>query len=98
MPNPKVPPKTDVKTEEDWEEKVIVEALGDALLPDGSIDFDKLRSTGHYCTITSQCVEGRGENISCSAFDGQGISRKMKSHPATIFENPEQSFALHCTQ
>ncbi len=51
MANPKFPSKTDVKNEADWEEEIIEEALGDALLPDGSIDFDKLRSTGLTLTL-----------------------------------------------
>lgn len=56
MPNPKVPPKADIKTESEWEEEVIIETLGDALQPDGSIDFDKLHSTGLTLTLDEiQC-------------------------------------------
>lgn len=58
MTNPKPPSKTDVKTEADWEEEVIVEVLGDALRPDGSIDFDKLRSTGLTLTLDELHSEG----------------------------------------
>jgi hypothetical protein len=43
-------------------------------------------------------VEGARGEYFMLGFDGQGISRKMKSHPATIFRNLEKSFALHCTQ
>lgn len=42
MPDPKPAPKT----EEEWEAEVLEEVLGDALNPDGSIDFDKLRAQG----------------------------------------------------
>ena len=30
------------KTEEEWEERVLADALGDALNPDGSIDYEKV--------------------------------------------------------
>jgi hypothetical protein len=43
-------------------------------------------------------VEGAKGEYFILGFDGQGISRKMKSHPATIFENPEKSFVLHSAQ
>jgi len=56
MPDPKIPPKTDV--EEEWEEEVLKDALGDALKPDGSIDFDKLRSTGLTLTLEELHPEG----------------------------------------
>jgi hypothetical protein len=46
MSDPKVPPKTEVQSEAAWDEETLEEALGDALNPDGSLDFDKLRSTG----------------------------------------------------
>jgi hypothetical protein len=32
----------ETETEAAWEARVVTQALGDALLPDGSIDFDKL--------------------------------------------------------
>jgi hypothetical protein len=31
-----------LETEEEWEERVLTETLGDALNPDGSIDYEKL--------------------------------------------------------
>ena len=35
----------------DWEEEVLTNSLGDALNPDGSVDFDKLRSKGKTITL-----------------------------------------------
>lgn len=58
MSNPKVPPKTDVKAEETWEEEVLSEALGEALKPDGNLDFDKLRATGLTMTLDELHPEG----------------------------------------
>ena len=37
-------PKPKPQTEEEWEAEVLEEVLGDALHPDGRIDFDKLRA------------------------------------------------------
>jgi hypothetical protein len=51
MNKPKPTPKLKIKTEEEWEEEVLNEALGDALKPDGSIDFDKLRKRGTTMTL-----------------------------------------------
>jgi hypothetical protein len=56
--NPKFPSKADVKTEADWEEEIIEEALGDALLPDGRIDFEKLRSKGLTLSLDELHSEG----------------------------------------
>ncbi len=36
----------DEETEAEWEERVLTESLGDALNPDGSINYDKLHATG----------------------------------------------------
>lgn len=38
--------------ESDWEDVVLTNSLGDALNPDGSINFDKLRSKGKTVTLT----------------------------------------------
>jgi hypothetical protein len=62
MPDPKVPPKINVKPEAEWEEETLREALGDALKPDGSIDFDKLRATGLTLTLDELAPEGDGED------------------------------------
>jgi post-segregation antitoxin (ccd killing protein) len=52
----------DEENEAAWEERVVTEALGDALNPDGSIDFDKLRSTGIIITLEELYPEGDEEN------------------------------------
>jgi uncharacterized protein (DUF433 family) len=44
--------------EAEWEEKVVTEALGDALNPDGSIDFDKLRARTVNITLDELYPEG----------------------------------------
>jgi hypothetical protein len=46
------------KDEAAWEEAVMEEALGDALNPDGSIDFNKLRATGQSITLEALYPEG----------------------------------------
>lgn len=51
----------DLKTEEEWEEETLTEALGDALRPDGSIDFDKLEATGLKLTLQELYPEGEME-------------------------------------
>ncbi|HLU09023.1 MAG TPA: hypothetical protein VK003_05095 [Oceanobacillus sp.] len=38
--------------ESDWEDVVLTNSLGDALNPNGSINFDKLRSKGKTVTLT----------------------------------------------
>ena len=58
MRDPKTAPKTDIQTEEEWEAEVLEEALGDALNPDGSIDFDKLRARGRTITLDELYPEG----------------------------------------
>jgi len=58
MPDPKIPPKTKAQSEEAWEEETLGNALGDALKPDGSIDFDKLRATGLTMTLDELHPEG----------------------------------------
>ena len=42
---------TEYQAESAWEEAVLDEALGDAMSPDGSIDFDKLRAAGQTMTL-----------------------------------------------
>ncbi|MFN8374874.1 MAG: hypothetical protein U0694_18595 [Anaerolineae bacterium] len=41
-----------------WEEAVLTRTLGDALNPDGSIDFDKLRQRGKITTLEELYPEG----------------------------------------
>jgi hypothetical protein len=62
MSDPKVTPKTPVKSKEEWEEQVLSETLGDALKPDGSIDFDKLRATGLNMTLDELQPEGDADD------------------------------------
>jgi hypothetical protein len=45
-------------SEEAWEETVLTETLGDALKPDGSIDFAKLRATGLTLTLDELHSDG----------------------------------------
>jgi hypothetical protein len=42
---------TRTQTEEEWEEEVLEEALGDVLREDGSIDFDRLRQRGEVVSL-----------------------------------------------
>lgn len=58
MSDSKSVPKIDTETEEEWEARIVKEALGDALNPDGSIDFDKLRSRGKIMTLEELYPEG----------------------------------------
>jgi hypothetical protein len=58
MTKPKPTHKSTVQTEEEWEEEVLTEALGDALKPDGDIDFDKLRKRGTTMTLDELYPEG----------------------------------------
>lgn len=51
-----------VKDEQDDEEQWVEEALGDALNPDGSIDFDKLRANGTTVTLEALYPEGDDES------------------------------------
>jgi len=44
--------------EESWEEQVAIEALGDTLRPDGSIDFETLRASGTVMTLEDLYPEG----------------------------------------
>lgn len=48
----------DLKTEEEWEDEVLTEALGDALRPDGTIDFDKLEATSLTLALEELYPEG----------------------------------------
>jgi hypothetical protein len=41
-----------------WEERMLTESLGDALNPDGSLDFDKLRERGTKMTLEELFPEG----------------------------------------
>jgi hypothetical protein len=52
----------DLKTEEEWEEEVLTEVLGDALNPDGSINFDKLRERGTIMTLEEFFPEGKSSD------------------------------------
>ena len=45
-PNPKIQRTVKPQTENEWEEKILSEALNDAINDEGHIDFDKLRSRG----------------------------------------------------
>jgi hypothetical protein len=58
MTDPKVPPNIRETTEEQWEGEVFVETLGDALQLDGSLDFDKLRTTGLNMTLDKLHSDG----------------------------------------
>jgi hypothetical protein len=51
----------DLKTEEEWEAEVLTEALGEAIRPDGTIDFDKLEATGLELTQQDLYPEGEME-------------------------------------
>jgi hypothetical protein len=44
--------------EADWEEQVVIESLGEALRPDGSIDFEMLRASGAAMTLEDLYPEG----------------------------------------
>lgn len=41
----------DAESEAEWDARVVTEALGDALLPDGSIDFDKLDAESEIVSL-----------------------------------------------
>ena len=56
MSKPKPTHKLTAQTEEEWEEEVLTEALGDALKLDGDIDFDKLRTRGTTMTLDELAV------------------------------------------
>jgi len=58
MSDPKSPSKIDAKSEEEWEEEILDEALEDVITSDGRIDFDKLRATGLSMTLDELCPEG----------------------------------------
>ena len=58
MNKPKPTHKVTPTTEEEWEEEVLTEALGDALKPDGTVDFDKLRARGTTMTLDELHPEG----------------------------------------
>lgn len=51
-------PNTETQSEEEWEAEVLEEVLGDALNPDGSIDFDKLRARSEPITLEELYPEG----------------------------------------
>ena len=50
--------KIEAEDEAAWEEAVVTEALGDALRPDGSIDFDKLNERMVDITLDELYPEG----------------------------------------
>jgi hypothetical protein len=47
------------ETEAEWESRVMAEALGDALLPDGSIDFARLHERGIIVDLSELDPEGQ---------------------------------------
>lgn len=47
-----------------WEEAVLTESLGDALNPDGTINFDKLRARGSITTLGELYPEGDSDDES----------------------------------
>jgi len=47
----------DAESEAAWEARVVREALGNALLPDGNIDFDKLDARGRIVTLEELCPD-----------------------------------------
>jgi len=49
---------SDSDAEVKWEEAVLGEVLGDALMPDGTIDFDKLRRSGQIMSLEDLYPEG----------------------------------------
>ncbi len=55
-------PKMETETEEEWEARIVKEALGDALNPDGSIDFDKLFDRGIPMTLEELYPEGDADD------------------------------------
>jgi hypothetical protein len=54
----------DDESEEEWEERVLNEALGDALLPDGNIDTDKLRARGRIVSLDELYPQGDADDES----------------------------------
>jgi post-segregation antitoxin (ccd killing protein) len=52
----------DDEDDAEWEAMVVTEALGDALMPDGSIDFAKLDSRTKAITLVELFPEGDAEN------------------------------------
>jgi hypothetical protein len=64
MHKPKPTPSTATRTEQEWEEKALTESLGDAVKPDGGIDFDKLRGTAVTMSPDELYPEGDGDDES----------------------------------
>jgi hypothetical protein len=62
MPDPKAKSHVEAQTEEAWEEAVITEALGEALNPDGSINFEKLHAMTSPITLEELYPEGTDED------------------------------------
>lgn len=54
--------RLELEEEAAWEERLLTEAFGDALLPDGSIDFEKLHARGIPITLDELCPEGADED------------------------------------
>ena len=44
--------------EDEWEERVLSESLGDAIQPDGRINFDRLHDSGKTMTLEELYPEG----------------------------------------
>ncbi len=60
-------PDDEIESEEEWESRIVREALGDALNPDGSIDFDKLFDRGIPMTLEELYPEGNIDDESESS-------------------------------
>lgn len=52
----------EAEDENEWEERMLVDSLGDALKPDGTLDFDKLRERGTQMTLEEFYPEGDDSN------------------------------------
>ncbi|GIK67328.1 MAG: hypothetical protein BroJett018_51220 [Chloroflexota bacterium] len=50
--------RLETMSEDDWEASRVETALGDALLPDGQLDFAKLRARGKIITLEELFPEG----------------------------------------
>ena len=55
---------SDIETEAEWEEKIVTDALGDALQSNGDIDFDKLRARGLTLELDELYSENKGDDES----------------------------------
>ncbi len=62
MPDPKVTPQTEIELEDEWDEADLKRILGDALNPDGSIDYAKLDERTTSMTLEDFFPEGDEED------------------------------------